>query len=211
MLNSLIMNYLRIQSSRSTRVAAEDLEDIAAQKSLDLLCKSEQGEWDPSGRNPGEIVSFLTAVARNGLVDFLRRNRHLVMSDPADDPVWATHQALPTGMASSGALPSHQVERREYVKALRDCVSGLQPRAQQVWFYRVFLEMPSKEIASHPEVKLNAGNVDVILQRTREVVRDCMIRKGYDPQDMPPGTFSELWRLWYAEPVSSSDARAGHS
>ncbi len=206
MLNTLIMNYLRIQSLLSTRVAVEDLEDIAAQKSLDLLRKSEQGRWDPSGRSPGEMTGYLTAVARNGLVDFLRRNRHCVRPDSAENPGWDTRQAVPSGIAGSGAPPSRQVERREYVEALRDCVSGLPPRSRQVWFLRVFLEMPSKAIASHPEVKLNAGHVDVILQRAREVVGDCMTRKGYDPQDMPPGTFSALWLLWYAEPVTFPDA-----
>jgi hypothetical protein len=53
--------------------------------------------------------------------------------------------------------------------------------------------MPSKEIALHPEVKLKIGHVDVILQRSREAIRNCMKHKGFETGHMPPGTFTELW------------------
>jgi RNA polymerase sigma factor (sigma-70 family) len=200
------MRYLRQYSPPAHGVATADLEDIAAQKSLDLLRKGEQGEWDPTGRNPGEITNFLATVARNGLLDFVRKDRRHVHPDPDGDPVWETQELASRGGANEEAPPNLQVERREFVEVLRGCADELQARSRRVWFFRVFLEMSSKEIACHPEVMLKPGNVDVILQRAREAVRDCMARKGYDPQDMPPGTFSELWRVWHTESVTTSDA-----
>ena len=59
--------------------------------------------------------------------------------------------------------------------------------------------MPSKDIAVHPELCLKASYVDVLLQRVRQAIRDCMLRKGFEAQDMPPGTFAELWGAFRLE------------
>ena len=40
--------------------------------------------------------------------------------------------------------------------------------------------------------KWKSGDVDVVLQRTRQKIRDCMRRRGFTAQDMPPGTFVDL-------------------
>jgi RNA polymerase sigma factor (sigma-70 family) len=200
------LRYLHHFSPPAQGVAPADLEDIAAQKSLDLLRKSEQGEWDPTGRSPGEITNFLATVARNGLLDFVRKDKRHVRPDSDAEPVWETREFNSRGQASQGVSPSLQVERREFVEGLRECADELQARSRRVWFFRVFLEMSSKEIAAHPEVMLKPGHVDVILQRAREAIRDCMARKGFDAQDIPPGTFSELWRVWRAESVTTFDA-----
>jgi len=205
LLNTLLMNYLRHQARTLRPIATADMEDIAAQKSLDLLRKSEQGKWDPSGRSPGEITNFLATVARNGLLDFVRKERRIIRPDSEEDPDWNTRDNVSRSRSHEGAAPNLRVERREFVAVLRGCAAELQDRSRRVWFFRVFLEMSSKEIALHPEVNLKPGHVDVILQRAREMVRDCMARKGYAPGDMPPGTFSELWRVWRAESVTTHD------
>ena len=90
--------------------------------------------------------------------------------------------------------PDVRVERREFIAALLLCVKKLQPRAQRIWFLRVFYDMPSKEIAVHPQVSARPNHVDVLLQRSRRSVRECMRRRGFEPHEMPVGTFVELWR-----------------
>lgn len=206
LLNTLLMNYLRHQAHAVRPIATADIEDIAAQKSLDLLRKSEQGEWDPTGRSPGEITNFLATVARNGLLDFVRKQRHIIRPDPEQDPAWDTRDTVSRSRLHDGVSPQLRVERREFVEVLRGCAAELQDRSRRVWFFRVFLEMSSKDIAMHPEVNLKPGHVDVILQRAREMIRECMASKGYAPCDMPPGTFSELWRVWQAESVTTRNA-----
>ena len=95
--------------------------------------------------------------------------------------------------------PDRRLQRKEFVEALRGCAERLEGRARLVWLFRVFCNMPSKEIAAHPEVGLKPGNVDVILQRTRQAMRACMLRNGYEARDMPPGTFVEMWRVFRFE------------
>jgi DNA-directed RNA polymerase specialized sigma24 family protein len=88
------------------------------------------------------------------------------------------------------------VERKEFVEALRHCTERLKVRARFAWFLRVFHEMSSKEIATHPAVRLKVSHVDVLLQRSRKAIRDCMERRGFEPKDMPSGAFVELWQAF---------------
>ncbi|NNE43225.1 MAG: hypothetical protein HKN12_03380, partial [Gemmatimonadetes bacterium] len=94
--------------------------------------------------------------------------------------------------------PEDRLERRRFAESLRDCAGQLTARDRTVWFFRVFYDLSSREIAGHPEVGLKAPHVDVILQRCRQAVRKCMDGKGYQPGDLPPGTFSELWAAFRA-------------
>jgi len=199
LLNSSIFRYLCHQAPRMGSLDRADLEDIAAQKSLDLLQKSEQAEWDLAGRSPAEIAGFLATVARNGLLDMLRRTTRQIQPDPDENPDWMNRNQ--SGFKANGGAnqPSLRLERREFVEALRDCAADLQPRSRMIWFFRVFLEMASKEISTHPEVGIKSSHVDVILQRARESIRECMEQKGFQPHDMPPGTFIELWRVFRDE------------
>jgi DNA-directed RNA polymerase specialized sigma24 family protein len=72
----------------------------------------------------------------------------------------------------------------------------MQPRSRRIWLFRVFYEMPTRDIASHPDISLKPGHVDVLLQRCRETIRDCMRAKGHDLHEIPPGTFIEMWRCF---------------
>lgn len=73
LLNSSIHMKLRVIAPALGRFDPADLADIAAQKSLELLRRAEEGAWDVGGRNAGELAGFLGQVARHGLVDHLRR------------------------------------------------------------------------------------------------------------------------------------------
>jgi hypothetical protein len=68
--------------------------------------------------------------------------------------------------------------------------------------------MSSKRIAVHPEILLKPGHVDVLLQRARKAIRDCMTKKHQDPEEIPPGAFAEIWAAFEAEePVRTEEVR----
>lgn len=198
LLHLVLRGYLARHSARYSWRSREDLEDLAARKALELLNRLITGQWTLADRSAPEIASFLGTVAHNSLADLIRSNRRrreigaVYDDDLACDPP-ANHAPAPMGAPPA---PEALLERREYAHALRRCVGELSGRAQRIWFYRIFLEMPSKQIARHPEIGLKAPHVDVILQRCRKAIRECMRRKGYQPQDMPPGTFVELWQIF---------------
>jgi RNA polymerase sigma factor (sigma-70 family) len=197
-LNSSLDLFLRQHARRLGRFSAEDFEDIAAQKSLDLLRKCEEGLWDPEGRTAAEIAGFLSTVARNGLVDLRRRRERLV--DPGgedgDRASWEERVTALDARDPAAGTPDAGIESAQFARALRDCAQRLQPRSRRIWFFRVFYDMSSKRIAAHPEVELNPGHVDVLLQRCRETLRRCMERAGYTPREIPPGSFVALWEAF---------------
>ncbi len=196
LLNASISKYLRIHCARLGAVSREDLEDIAAEKSLDLLCKAESGVWDISSRPASDIRGFLSKVARNGLVDVLRQAGRRVEPQDGDRPEWDVGETAEETTLGTSDSPDALIERREFAGALRRCAENLNPRSRRIWFFRVFFNLSSREIAAHPEIRLKGTHVDVLLQRTREAVRDCMRKRGFDPGDMPPGVFVELWKAF---------------
>jgi RNA polymerase sigma factor (sigma-70 family) len=204
LLNSLLSQYLRFHSSRLGRVAQEDLEDIASGKSLEIMRQIELGMWEVTSGTAPQITGYLSRVAKNGLVDRLREIGRRVAPTSEDQPEWdvdAGGQGKATAMMSNPDPPDRQVERREFVEALRECVSKMESRSRLVWFFRVLCGMSSKEIAAHPSLSLKPGHVDVILQRSREMMKSCMHQKGHEPRDMPVGTFVELWKVCQLDAV----------
>ncbi|MFH1278041.1 MAG: sigma-70 family RNA polymerase sigma factor [Candidatus Eisenbacteria bacterium] len=191
LLNSALTRYLRYHSVRLGRLSQEDIEDIASEKSLDLLRRAEHGKWRMDGRLESEIAAFISKVARNGLLDALNLDRRRI--EPADQTDDAPDRFDRRSGEMGTGSPEVLVERREFARALRGCAGKLEPRSRLVWFFRVFYEMSTKEIADHPEIRLKAGHVDVLLQRSREAIRQCMDRRGFRPLDMPTGVFAELW------------------
>jgi RNA polymerase sigma factor (sigma-70 family) len=177
-------------------VSREDAEDIAADKSLDLVCKIELEVWDPTKRSPSEITGYLSKVARNGLVDRLREAGRWVEIATEDQPEWDPDLSVletPDDSRKPPDPPSNLLERKEFVATLRRCAEELTPRSRIVWFLRVFCQLSSREIAEHPQVSSRSSHVDVILHRARHALSECMRAKGCEPGDMPPGTFAELW------------------
>lgn len=196
-LNLALQRYLAAHSAKVGRFSREDLEDVAAQKSLELLRSAESGSWEPAGRAPGEIAAYVSSVARNGLVDHARRSLKSAGVVRNDNGEAAPDD--PDAFESDAEAPETLIERGEFVGALKDCAESLQKRSRTIWFLRVFYDMASKEIASHPEVGLKPSHVDVILQRSRDAIRDCMKRKGHHTVALPPGTFVELWKCFRME------------
>lgn len=191
LLNASLFKYLRIHAARLAPVDTEDLRDIASQKSLGLLEKLERGAWVPDDVKASQLCSFVSSVARNGLVDHIkltegrRRLRNARTS-------WAASRADGVGSA-----PSIGPDRSSFVDALLDCVFELQPRVRLMWYLRVMLELSSRGIARHPGVRATPQAVDVALGRCRKRIKDCMGAKGFLPEDMPPGTFTALWEAFH--------------
>jgi len=195
LINSVLFMYLRVQACRLSGISREDIEDLAAEKSLDLVSRAESGTWDVSGRSPGEIAAYMAAVARNGLLSLLQgREREEAL--PREATLLAGGSGDRVHLQYVPESPDVQAERKAYVTALRQCVQKLERRARLIWFLRVLCELRSQEIARHPTIRLKPSHVDVILHRVRREVRDCMARRGYAPEDMPTGTFVELWRAF---------------
>jgi len=208
LLHTSISAHLRIQAARLGRVSHEDFEDIAAEKSLDLLRKIDRDEWDPSSRTIAEIEGYVTMVARNGLIDKRREDRRRVAPKDENRPEWDVRDEQTAAWSRDAEPPDLLVERREYAGALRNCAQSLNPRGRLIWFFRVFAGMSTKEIAAHPEVLLKPGHVDVLLQRVRGSIKECMERKGHDPSEVPSGTFTELWVAFRGQgPVREGERR----
>jgi RNA polymerase sigma factor (sigma-70 family) len=207
LLNSAIAEYLRFHSSRQGRISREDVEDIAAEKSSDLLRKLELRMWEVAGRSPAEISAFLSKAARNGLVDQLRQSGRWVdleKGGSAGCELDAAAFASASGTVRLPEPPENRVASREYAAALRSCAEELDVRSRRAWFLRVLCEMPSKKIATHPQVSISVNHVDVLLHRARHAIRKCMHRKGHEPSDMPPGTFAALWEACGFDSVTES-------
>lgn len=188
-LHTALVRFARAHASRGGQASREDVEDVASEKALELVRRLESGAWDPSGHGPGAIAGFLGTVARNGLVDrFRKQGKHMELRD--EDAEAQPSEAPVDGNADA------RLESRVFATALQDCAARLKERDRCVWFFRVFYELPSREIAAHPEIRLKAPHVDVILQRCRRAVRDCMRKKGHEVTELPRGTFLHLWETW---------------
>lgn len=185
-LHAAMLLYLRIHGTRLGRLDREDLEDVAAEKALDLLRKIEAGQVDFTHPTPGEITSYISRAARNALIDSQRARARLVDRPQAGE-----------SERSVVDPPNLRVERREFIEALRDCFAALQPRTQRIWFLRVIYRMQSRDIALHPDVGLTVNHVDVIAKRAREAIRRCMRASRFESRDMPTGTFAALWRAFH--------------
>jgi len=192
-LTSALRHYARGHAARRGRVDDEDLRDIAAEKALELLRRFESGAWTLEEGEGAGLRGYLSTIARNGVLDLLkRRGRFVTLEAEEGEEAPATFDL--TTWTSSAADPANITVRQGYVHGLRDCLSRLPVRNRRIWVLRVFYEMASRVIATHPEVGLTAPHVDVLLQRTRDQLRGCMQKKGLAPSEMPAGTLVELWR-----------------
>jgi len=185
-----LVRFLRGYAARQAAVNPEDLEDLASSKALEILVRVESGEWDPRGRHPAEVAGYLATVARNGLSRLAGQQARRPLSLDAETPGAGS---LAERLPGDGVAPDVRMEAREFVEALRECAGRLQPRSRVIWFLRAALELPSRDIAAHPAVGLNVPHVDVILQRARDALRECLRSRGWTASDFPAGAFAAMW------------------
>lgn len=187
-----LLRYTRYHAARFGQTDKVDPEDIASQKSLELISNIDMCRGRLLELNAGEMPGFLSTIARNGLVDVLKSKQRWKTAEPRE--IDAAERVVPERAPAVDPDDRHLSE--VFAGELRDCVENLAPRSRRIWFFRVFYEMPSKSIAAHPGIGLKVGHVDVVLQRARKAVRACMEKKGYHPEDMPPGTFVAMWKTF---------------
>lgn len=191
-LRESLMAALRRQLAAGSALYIEDISDLASTKALELLRRAERGDWDPAGRTPSEVAAYIRSTARHALIAAARQNRRTEARDPTtegtlEDPDWL----WPWGERSTG--PEERVESREFATGLLHCVGCMRPRSQRIWYLRVVLDLNTRDIATHPDVRLSQANVDVILMRARSHVRECLAARGLPPGHVPRGAFAELW------------------
>ncbi len=185
LLNAALARYVRLHGRVYGSIDAEDARDVASEKAMAFLRALENATAETSALDPPRVCSYISVLARNGLVDALRKRGR-------DHAV--AHAAGESRVASYDSAEAN-VQHEEFVAAVRACVMQMTPRARSAWFMRAFLDMSSKRIANHPDVRMTPAAVDVMLMRTRRALRDCLQRKGLGAEDAPPGTFVVLWDL----------------
>jgi DNA-directed RNA polymerase specialized sigma24 family protein len=193
-LNGALTRSVRVQCRSYGFVDQEDIKEIASEKSLAFLRNLAAGSRDIRKLTPGQVSSYLSVLARNGLVDVLRKNqnRRYLRSASFDDAT----ETQPAPIADGAET---LVKNEQFIRAICDCVMGLTPWARSAWFMRVFLDMSSDKIATHPDVGMTRTALDMLLSRTRRRIRDCMCNKGFNSDDAPPGTLVTLWDLLRAD------------
>ncbi len=179
--------YARRHAHKLGRLSREEIEDVTSEKSLHLFRNLESGKWNPVDRSDGEIMAYLSRIARNGVIDVLRQAGKIQETIP--DEGESLGQEVAAEIATTGDL----AQSRQFAEAIRVCSSNLKGRARAAWFMRVFLDMKSKRIGAHPRIARSPGAVDALLKRTRESMKECMEKKGFSTREIPPGTFAELW------------------
>jgi len=158
---------------------------------------------DLDGRQESEIQGFLSRVARNGLINLLKKSNREVHTNGENRSEQFVEASDGDLHVSEETPPGRRPRAPGIRKGAAAVRALLNERAQRVWFLRVFCEMSSKQIASHPDVRLEPGHVDVLMQRSRSQVKECMASKGLKPEDMPPHVHRSL------EGRSSANGLAG--
>ena len=201
LLNLTLLQYLRFLGPRMGQKDGDRLHDIASEKAINLVGKFDRGNWRPQDSTAGELVSFVTTIARNALVDERRRSRptELELNEGTMEPEDAPRLV---------ETPVDTVERDRFVARLISCSGRLKPEHRVVWLFRILYDMPSRVIAAHPEVGLSPGNVDVILARARDEIRRCMGVDRFERHQLPPGTFAALWHQYRAASLPDCDDEA---
>ena len=183
LLHAALSLCVRVRARRAGDVHPEDTHDLVAQKALELMTQIDAGTWDPATADVEQIRAFVFTVAGHGVLNLVRTRRsELDRRDVLQ---------VPAVMAAQDAWMDGAV----YAEAIRQCLARLTPRARTVWYLRVLLELPSQEVARHPQVRMTRTSVDVTLFRARAAVRRCLEERSLDWDRMPEGTFVQLWEL----------------
>ena len=203
-LGTTINAYLRSEGRRFHGFRHEDLEDIAAEKSFELLLALQTGAWDPSSRGSLEIAGYVRSAVRRGF--FRRLPTRIHVKETAPSPAQWERILDPDQFHARESAPDLALARADFAQALRLCLQTLAGRARLIWLLRVFCGLASREIATHPGVSLRTGHVDVVLQRVRGRIKDCMRRRGHSSGAIPPGVLSLIWDV--LDSAFSSGGRA---
>jgi DNA-directed RNA polymerase specialized sigma24 family protein len=206
LLNLVLNQYIRAQARRFGGLDADQVADVAADKALDLMSRIERRDWDPAAVSDAQVCAFLGSVARNGVVDVLRRRRREVVVDMAV-PVADGEEGAPWSRMAAGLGAESAIDGTRYAHALLACAGGLTARARRAWVMRIFGNLAVAQIARHPRVATSLGGAHLMLNRARRMMRRCMEAKGFEVRNMPAGTFVALWDLIESDPTAGAAGR----
>ena len=118
-------------------------------------------------RRPDAVIAWLFAVARNLVVDRLRRDRHVRFAVPLD--------TLPDGRHPQSDAPEDGVLREERQALARYGLTTLGEREREIVELRFVAELRNREIARM--LGLREGTVASILHRSLRRLRDQLREK----------------------------------
>lgn len=190
LLFSLLADLTRAHGSRFSGIDRDDLYDIVADKTLVILGKIEDREWQPSSWSNNQVRAYLSKTARHSLVDHVRTQQRARRRDERM-----------VGSDRETESAEEVLRRRQFAAGLLACVERLRPRARAIWILRVLFEFPSKQVGRHPSVRMSPAAVDVALARGRRAIRTCMRKKNLDASSVLPGTFVAVWESFRSELV----------
>ena len=184
---SALLRFVRRAARKYPYLADEAAADIAAAKTLELFLKFDDASWKPADAEPAEIAAYIATVAKNGLVDHVRRDARYVRGTPAGEDLDATNRT------ETSSAPHLVHEQALFLDSLCACLDRLTSKAKRLWILRVLYGVPSKHLARHPLVASTPQAVDMSLSRSRGAVRACLQKKGLQSDALPEGTFFRLW------------------
>jgi RNA polymerase sigma-70 factor (ECF subfamily) len=125
----------------------------------------------------GALVTWMTSMTRNLLVDHFRKTRQERMTDSLDAGASDREDAQPLGeqIADKGAPPDTNVQRRETQEAVQHALQKLSPDLREAVILRDLQDMDYREIAGVLKVpegtvksRINRGRAELArqLQRT---------------------------------------------
>jgi RNA polymerase sigma-70 factor, ECF subfamily len=128
-------------------------------------------DWNP---RKARFSTWLYRLAANHAIDCwrLRRRRH--ESQPAETP---DREASPEKTIDDAILtPFGELERKESIERIRNCVDDLPELQKKVFLLRYFQDLKLEEIAEMEECSL--GTVKTSLFRATHAVRRALRRAG---------------------------------
>jgi RNA polymerase sigma factor (sigma-70 family) len=157
----------RVLSAR--RVPAGDIDDLAQETVLAVL-----GHLDADGEQPREIAGFVKWRALGILSDQRRSARNRTMQ---------SHQAFLSDPVSPARGPAAAARDAEVRAALADCRARLGADARDLLALRYEGGCDAQALATRLGVTRNAIHVRTF--RALAALRECLERKGIDPEDVP--------------------------
>jgi RNA polymerase sigma-70 factor (ECF subfamily) len=125
----------------------------------------------------GALITWITSMTRNLLVDHFRKSRHDRLTDSLDSIPSEHEDALPLGerIPDKGPPPDAGIERREAQQTVHLALQKLSPELREAVILRDLQDMDYREIATVLRVpegtvksRINRGRVELArqLQRT---------------------------------------------
>ncbi len=140
-------------------------------------------------RESSKLSTWVGGILRFKILDAIRARSRLVPESSLDPEtrtddldarfdgggVW---RAKPLDWESAGA----STDRRDFMRVLEGCLSGLPPRTAQAFLLREVQELEVEEIGE--AIALSRNHVSVLLYRARMALRECLESRWFAD---PPG------------------------